>query len=175
MRIKRAGPLHLKALDIGCGEGWASTLLAQMGFAVDAVDKNNQRLDILRNKIKSNHVGTIRIFESGIKKFKFRRSRYDLIIALNLLHLLTDKEKKYLTAKIFSSLKSGAFAAMLIKGSESEIPKYFSKFDVPYLHSFQSAGHIYTYFELGKPPFTLWLKRKIGLSGMPLQGRKNTK
>jgi 2-polyprenyl-3-methyl-5-hydroxy-6-metoxy-1,4-benzoquinol methylase len=152
----------MAALDLGCGEGRVSILLAEKGFSVDAVDRNQDSLDVLRGHIRGLQINNIKVYEVDIKKFKFQRNKYDLAVSLNLFHLLSDPDKFWLAQKVYCSMKPGPFAAILVKGTKINILKIFSKFDIPCQISFEADGVEYLYIELGKPPLMVRLRRIFG-------------
>src|SRR5437870_5347331 len=43
-------PAEARALDVGCGGGWAATALAAHGYAVDAIDPVQEMVDVTRDR-----------------------------------------------------------------------------------------------------------------------------
>ncbi len=80
-----------KALDIGCGYGYYTSKLLQLGYAVDAIDISPEHIDITKRRIKETanysnaNLHNVDLFEFDTKE------KYDVIICLEVLeHLEKD-------------------------------------------------------------------------------------
>jgi len=67
-------------LDLGCGTGNHSILLAKRGYEVTGVDKSSFMLDIAKKKAKENLVD-IEFIEADIKKF-LTNKKFDAVISM---------------------------------------------------------------------------------------------
>jgi 2-polyprenyl-3-methyl-5-hydroxy-6-metoxy-1,4-benzoquinol methylase len=79
------------AIDAGCGTGFHSLLLAQLGVKVTAIDVSRKMLDRLRTHAQEMHMD-IRLVESGYKDLRGALSgTFDAVCAMGntLPHLLT--------------------------------------------------------------------------------------
>lgn len=154
----------IKALDLGCGEGYWTLNLVKLGFFVDAIDKNEKKIKILeQNLYKFNYKNLIKIYCQDIKKFKFKKNNYDLILCFNLLHLLDRMFVFDLIHKMYKALKpSGRLFIIFKQDKQNFIPfHYFYKFDIIFVQNFLQNNEGYTFLELIKPPFKIRLKRLI--------------
>ena len=151
-----------RALDLGCGEGKGSLLLAEKGFFVDAIDKNIERILKFKEALENTNLqNRINIVNEDFRKLKFKRNYYDFIICVNLLHLLSKKDAIWAIKKIYSSLKPNSTALILFKKKEFPLINNFCKFDILYTEFFIQNNEPYLYLDLKKPPPIVKLKRMI--------------
>jgi len=92
------------ALDIGAGEGKNSIFLAKNGFKVEAVDKIKECLEKCK-KLAKKYGLPIKIRCIDIKKFRFEKNSYNLVIAIASLDFLKFSEIKKIIPKIKKALK----------------------------------------------------------------------
>ncbi len=91
-----------QALDVGSGQGFITNKLAEIGFSVDSIDKNNSDSE------------DIRIYD-------LKTNNYDLIIARNVLPFLSSREETFTVInKLFSGLKSGGVMYFTIFGPKDD-------------------------------------------------------
>lgn len=74
------------ALDLGCGDGRNTLLLAEHGLYVDALDISAVGIEKLRSRARAAGV-PVRAWVQDIGTFSFERE-YDLVVAHGVLHLL---------------------------------------------------------------------------------------
>ena len=98
---------HMKVLEFGCGTG--STALAHAPFVahIDATDVSAAMIGIGREKAEQGGIHTVSFRQSGVEDFNAPDGSYDMVLALNLLHLLPDRAAAL--AKIHRLLKPGGF------------------------------------------------------------------
>lgn len=92
------------ALDIGAGEGRNSIFLAENGFKVEAIDKIPEGLEKCRKFAKKYNL-PIKIKVIDVKRFKFKKNKYSLILSIAALDFLKFPEIKKIILKIKHSLK----------------------------------------------------------------------
>lgn len=91
---KFAGDRRLKVLDIGCGPGFFSIILASAGYNVTAVDYTEEML----NKARQNAgelVDKITFKRMDAHNLEFEDGKFDLIVTRNLTWNLKDPERAY--------------------------------------------------------------------------------
>lgn len=93
------------ALDVGCGTGRESLYLAQQGFVVDAIDKNEANLAIATKEAKA-HDLPIRFVQADIGSFEITAD-YDVVVAKNSLHFLEKERAAAVLAKLQQKTKEG--------------------------------------------------------------------
>lgn len=93
-------------LDIGAGEGRNSIFLAKRGFKVEAIDINAESLKKCKRFAKKHNL-PITASVIDVRKFKFEKEKYSLVISINALDFLQLKDTKKLITKIEYSLVPG--------------------------------------------------------------------
>ena len=97
------------ALDLGCGEGRNSLLLARYGFHVYAVDTSSQGIQKLEKNTLSHGLSTINCSVADVRALQLAPNFYNAIIAATILDHLTREEGKKLAESTISALKPGGF------------------------------------------------------------------
>ena len=92
------------ALDLGAGEGRNSVFLAKNGFEVEAIDKIKNGLEKCE-KLSQRCNLTIKTENIDIRKFRFEKNRYSLILSIATLDFFKFSEIKKIVSKIQKSLK----------------------------------------------------------------------
>ncbi|MBU4351263.1 class I SAM-dependent methyltransferase [Candidatus Parcubacteria bacterium] len=112
-------------LDIGAGEGRNSIFLAKSGFKVQAIDIDAKSLEKCKRFAK-NHNLPIITSVADVRKFKFGKEKYSLVISINTLDFLRLKDTKKLITKVGYSLVPGGVFYLYgfsVKDSLLEIAK----------------------------------------------------
>lgn len=92
------------ALDIGAGEGRNSIFLAKNRFKVEAIDKIKDGLKKCKEFSKKHNL-LIKTKIIDIRKFKFEKNKYSLVVSIATLDFLRLPEIKRIIPKIKKSLK----------------------------------------------------------------------
>jgi 2-polyprenyl-3-methyl-5-hydroxy-6-metoxy-1,4-benzoquinol methylase len=94
-----------EVLEIGCGTG--STALAHAPYVkhILATDISSAMIDIAKGKAEAGHVENVTFEVRAADDHGMGKSRFDVIMAHNLLHLLRDPEAVIVAA--FRGLKAG--------------------------------------------------------------------
>lgn len=80
LKYKKSGIV----LDLGCEKAPVSKILAEKGFIVDAVDISQEVLFSIKHK-------NINKIQADLNEFKIKE-RYDIILALGILHFLSKRK-----------------------------------------------------------------------------------
>jgi SAM-dependent methyltransferase len=89
-------PQDLAALDLGCGPGFFSILLAQMGCHVDAMDLSAGMLEqAQRNAEDAGLDGSIVFHQGDVSRTCFADNSFDLIVLRNVTWLMQDPVAAY--------------------------------------------------------------------------------
>ncbi len=96
---------NMEVLEFGCGTG--STALEHVPHVAHilATDVSGAMVDIGAEKAKQSGIDNISFRQSGLEDFTAPDGSYDMVLALNLLHLLSDRTAAL--AKIYRLLKPG--------------------------------------------------------------------
>ena len=96
---------HMKVLEFGCGTGSTALEHAPYAASILATDVSGEMISIGREKAKQAGINNVTFAQSGVSDFEGEQESYDVILALNLLHLLPDRARAI--AKIKRLLKPG--------------------------------------------------------------------
>lgn len=98
---------HKRALDVGCGGGRWSSLLADLGFEVTGIDLQS---NLLKYAAERDH--RVNFVHTDIQSFSSERS-FDLIVSVTVLQHLPDSEQAVAIAKIRELLSPGGYVLVL--------------------------------------------------------------
>lgn len=85
-----------RALDLGCGPGFFSIILARLGCKVDAVDSSVSMLEEARaNNLVAGTGERVTLHESDVEKLPFGDNAFDLVVSRNVTWLLSDPRAAY--------------------------------------------------------------------------------
>lgn len=99
-------PANAKVLDLGCGEGKDSFFLAKQGFEVTAVDLSEEGIKKLKKFAKKEKL-KIKTEVSDIKSYLANCKKFDVILAMNILQFIDQKNIRPVIKKIKSKTKPG--------------------------------------------------------------------
>lgn len=109
-----------KVLDLGCGTGWLSVILAKRGANVEAIDISTEAIRIAVEMAKVNQVAEKINFKVGsIYELDYPSDYFDFVIGQAILHHIRDKTK--LAEQLFRILKLGGEAVFFEAFGESKI------------------------------------------------------
>jgi len=103
-------PPTAEALDLGCGEGRNSLLLARYGYHVHAVDASSQGIQKLENYARSQGLDNINCEVADVRTVQLKPDHYDIIVAVTILDHISEKEGKKVAEAMINALKPGGFA-----------------------------------------------------------------
>lgn len=107
--LKSNHPPVGEALDIGCGEGRNSLLLARYGYHVHAIDASSEGIQKLEKYARSHDFETIECSVADARTLQLAPNSYDAIVAVTILDHMTEGEGKKVTESLITSLKPGGF------------------------------------------------------------------
>jgi ubiquinone/menaquinone biosynthesis C-methylase UbiE len=94
-------------LEIGCGTGSTAITHAPYVHQIRAVDISEKMLAFARDKAAAAHVKNIRFEQAAIDEIELPDARYDVVLALSILHLLEDRD--VVIDRIYQALRPGGF------------------------------------------------------------------
>jgi 2-polyprenyl-3-methyl-5-hydroxy-6-metoxy-1,4-benzoquinol methylase len=95
-----------KFLDIGCGMGRHTILLAKMGFDVVAFDGAKDAVEYTKEWLKKEKLSA-EVYLSDFLTWEYGENLYDGILSINSFHHAKEQEVKNTAKKIAKSLKIG--------------------------------------------------------------------
>lgn len=96
---------EMNVLEFGCGTGSTAIIHAPYVKHIKATDFSQNMLTIGKQKAADKNIQNITFECAEITDFDEHTEQFDVILGLNILHLLEDKEKTL--RKVFSLLKPG--------------------------------------------------------------------
>ncbi len=97
----------MNVLELGCGTGSTALEHAPHVGHIDATDVSAVMVSFGREKAERAGVDNISFVEAGVEDFNAPDASYDMVLALNLLHLVRDRTAAL--AKIHRLLKPGGY------------------------------------------------------------------
>lgn len=102
-------------LDVGCGSGELSIMLAQNGYYVEGVDIENDYIALANRNSKKLRVKNCNFIVSSIEKYK-SQTKYDALVSVDVLEHI--KDDKYAFEKMSSFIKPGGSAIITIPAGQ---------------------------------------------------------
>ena len=95
----------MEVLEFGCGTG--STAIAHAPYVkhIQAIDFSSKMIEIARSKAIANKIENVIFERLTIDELSVGDSTFDVVLGLNVLHLLKNKEE--VIAKVYKMLKPG--------------------------------------------------------------------
>ena len=107
--LNKSHPPTGEALDLGCGEGRNSLLLARYGYHVHAIDASSQGIEKLERYADSQGLDNINGEVADVRTVRFKPNAYDAIVAVTILDHISEEEGKNVATSIIEALKPGGF------------------------------------------------------------------
>lgn len=92
-----------RVLDAGCGNGWFTTRVADLGFAVDGVDFSREAIDIARQNSPSEEINW---YLGELSEF-VSPERYEIVICIDVLFHIVDDHDWQRAVRNLGSLLGG--------------------------------------------------------------------
>lgn len=109
-------------LDLGCGAGRHSIVLAKEGFQVAALDVSETALKTLEARLKAGSIGNVTLVKQEMGHLPFIDDYFDAVVSTNVLHHGKSVEIKKTIDELYRVLKPGA-SAFIIALSSSDFRK----------------------------------------------------
>lgn len=102
-------------LDLGCGSGEMSILMAERGTRCKGIDFAEEMIEIATRTANENNVGDLCTFETGsVLEIDLANEPYDMVAALGLIEYLSIEDTKNLFKRVNDCLKDkGALAVQV--------------------------------------------------------------
>ena len=101
--LPKGNPAEIKVLDMGCGPGFFSIILAEDGFDVTAADYTEEMLEKARENAEG--LENITFTRQDAQNLTLPDNSFDVIVSRNLTWVLEEPERAY--AEWFRVLKKG--------------------------------------------------------------------
>jgi len=140
-----------KILDLGCGSGEDILFLAQQGFTVLGIDKSEEAIKEITEKIKELNLANIKLEKSDIRDYIIEPEKFDVIICKNVLNFIDKDQALKIINDIKNKIKKGGY--ILIQVFTIEDPsfnkrnRFISYFEIKELFNLFTEFEICFYFE----------------------------
>ena len=135
-------------LDLGCGIGRDTIVLADKGYKVLAVDKSQDCLDkMTTSKLKA--ISNVKTLNIDITNFDFSLSKFDLILCMNVLHFLNKESIKKVIDNMKTSTNDSGMNVISVFTEENpnkNLPGLFKKEELKELYNDWNIVHYDEYF-----------------------------
>ncbi len=111
-----------RVLDLGCGAGRHTILLANAGFQVISLDVSETALNMLENRLKTASIDNVTLVKDEMWELPFIDGYFDGVICTNVLHHGTLAEIKQATREIHRVMRKKA-AAFIVALSTRDFRK----------------------------------------------------
>eukprot|EP01013_Petalomonas_cantuscygni_P010034 TRINITY_DN22985_c0_g1_i1.p2 TRINITY_DN22985_c0_g1~~TRINITY_DN22985_c0_g1_i1.p2 ORF type:complete len:209 (+),score=56.15 TRINITY_DN22985_c0_g1_i1:49-675(+) len=128
-------------LDIGCGLGYSTAVLAQLGDFVVAVEEDEERVEEAQQLLSEHGVDNAAVFASGLAEGAPRNGPYDVIVLQGAVERVPDE--------ITGQLKDGGRIACLFRDGTLGIARIGYKIDgaVTWRHAFNASAPVLPGYE----------------------------
>lgn len=94
-------PVNASILEVGCGPGWVTEILALLGYKVTAFDPSDDFIQIARDRIRDassarkypQMESNVTFIVNTLEELDFPEDSFDAIIFYDILHHIIDEEK----------------------------------------------------------------------------------
>lgn len=118
-----------KILDLGCGSGRHTVLLAKQGFDVTATDISKFGLKMTRKWLKEGNLSANLKEHSCYEKFPFKDNTFDAVISTQVIHHNFYNKVKFCISEIERVLKPNGLVFITV--SANKYKRGASKFEMP--------------------------------------------
>ncbi len=104
----------MRILDHGCGKGRHAIYLAEKGFEVHAVDREDSALDVLKERIEKDQLfELVKVTKADIRELPFPDGYFDAILSINVTNHGYRKDTAEYFKEAIRVLKKGGMMLML--------------------------------------------------------------
>jgi ubiquinone/menaquinone biosynthesis C-methylase UbiE len=111
-----------RVLDLGCGAGRHSILLAKTGFQVVALDLSETALKILEDRLKTASIDNVTLVKHEMWELPFVENYFDGVVCTNVLHHGRLVEIKRAVREIHRVMRKGS-SALIVALSTADFRK----------------------------------------------------
>lgn len=107
-----------KGIDLACGAGRHTILMAQMGIESVGVDSSKSSIEFAKKRSKVLGLKNIKFINGLVQDIDFERECFDIVIAWGLIHYLEKEEQKKFIAKVNYLLKPNGMFLLTLRSIE---------------------------------------------------------
>jgi ubiquinone/menaquinone biosynthesis C-methylase UbiE len=125
-----------KVLDLGCGSGRHTVMLAKEGFEVYATDISREALRLTKKWLEESKLSATIKIASCYDRFPFENNFFDAIISTQVIHHNYHDKVKFCISEIERVLKPKGI--LFVSVPASKYKRGATKFKMPQLHTYIS-------------------------------------
>ena len=98
---------NLKAMDIGCGAGRHTLLMAEAGMTVKGIDSSEASVKMAKKRAADRDFKNVTFENVPLQKLEEKDGGFDIIVAWGVIHYLSLEDQGFILTKIYQLLKPG--------------------------------------------------------------------
>lgn len=107
-----------KGIDLACGAGRHTILMAQMGIESTGVDSSKSSIEFAKKRAAELGLTNIKFINGLVQEIEFEKESFDLVLAWGLIHYLETKDQKEFLNKVYCMLKPGGLFLLTLRSME---------------------------------------------------------
>ena len=107
-----------KGIDLACGAGRHTMLMAQMGIDSLGVDSSEASIEFAKNRSESLGLKNIKFVKGLVQDLELEKESFDIVIAWGLIHYLERQDQEEFIDKVLSILKPNGMFLLTLRSEE---------------------------------------------------------
>lgn len=116
-----------KGIDLACGAGRHTILMAQMGIESTGVDSSKSSIEFAKKRAAELGLTNIKFINGLVQEIEFEKESFDLVIAWGLIHYLEPEDQKQFLDKVWAILKSGGLFLCTLRSNKDSRMEFGEK------------------------------------------------
>ena len=115
--LVQSGVVVGRVLDIGCGTGEHTLMVAELGLDVTGIDSSPKAIERAEQKARERDLAP-RLLVGDALELEARHERYDTVLDCGLFHVFDDRDRARFVRSLFSAVVPGGRYCMLCFSDE---------------------------------------------------------
>ncbi|NMA73278.1 MAG: class I SAM-dependent methyltransferase [Bacteroidales bacterium] len=118
-----------KGIDLACGAGRHTILMAQMGIESVGVDSSHASIEYAKKRSESLNIKNIDFINGLVQDLELEKEGFDIVIAWGLIHYLDKKDQEEFLNKVMSILRPNGMFLLTLRSEEDSRKTYGTKIE----------------------------------------------